>query len=79
MATIKRQKTSVLSVSLPKDLQDQVVNYAKENDIPVSQFVKETLKRALALSQWSKLRQEFAPAFRKLGIKTDEEVESYFG
>ncbi|OGE79035.1 MAG: hypothetical protein A2751_01075 [Candidatus Doudnabacteria bacterium RIFCSPHIGHO2_01_FULL_46_14] len=79
MPSIKREKTEILSVSLPKSLRRELIRYAKEQDIPVSQYVKETLRYQLFLSQWSQVQKGFAPAFEKLGIKTDDDVEKYFG
>jgi metal-responsive CopG/Arc/MetJ family transcriptional regulator len=79
MATIKREKTDILSVSLPKDLRKEVIAFAKKNDMSVSQFVKQALKGAIFMSEWEDLRRAFRPAAIKLGIKSDEDVERIFG
>ena len=78
MQQIKREKTDVLSVSLPKSLRKLVTRYAQERDLTVSQVTKEALKSYVILSEWRKLQKAFAPAFEKLGIKTDDDVEKYF-
>ena len=65
MATIQRQSTAVLSVSLPKELKKEVISFAKKSDITVSQFVKQTLKNTMFMSEWNELRKEFVPAFKK--------------
>ena len=79
MPEVKREKTEILSISLPKSLRQELVRYAEEQDIPVSQYVKEALRYQLFLSRWSQVQKAFAPAFEKAGIKTDEDVEKYFG
>ncbi len=79
MATIQREKTAVLSVSLPKRLRRDVISFAKKNDITVSQFVKQTLKGAIFMSEWNEIRKAFRPMAKKLRIKSDEDVERIFG
>lgn len=79
MPQIQRQKTAILSVSLPKNLRSQVISFAKKNDITVSQFVKQTLKGAIFMSEWNELRKAFKPMAKRLKIKTDEDVERIFG
>lgn len=79
MPKIQRDKTAVLSVSVPKELKRNVIAYAKRNDMPVSSIVKEALKSRLLLNQLEEIRAIMAPAFKKLGLKTDEDVEKYFG
>lgn len=79
MAKIQREKTAILSVSLPKELRKSIIEYAKRKDVPVSAWVKETLKGAMFLEEWEALRKVFGPAYKKLGIKSDEDVEKYFG
>lgn len=76
---IKREKTSVISISLPKSLRSELIRYTRERDISVSQYVKEALRYQLFLSRWSQLQKVFGPAMKKLGLKTDEDVEKYFG
>lgn len=68
-----------MSVSLPKQLKQDIQQRAAERNIPVSQLVKEVLEYQIWRRDWEKLQEEFAPAFEKLGIKTDDDVEKYFG
>lgn len=79
MAQIQREKTAVLSVSLPKSLRREILAFNRKREVPVSQWVKEALKRQLWLDQFKEIRKVMVPAFKKLGIKTDEDVEKYFG
>lgn len=79
MAQIQRQATAVLSVSLPKELKKQVVSYAKKNDITVSQYIKQKLEDDFFMEEWDEVTKGFQKAFKQLGLKTDEDVEKYFG
>lgn len=79
MPTIQREKTAVLSISLPKSLRKRIIQYAKKQDITVSQLIKERLERDLFLQEWDEISKAMAPAFAKLGIKTDADIEKYFG
>lgn len=79
MPTIQREKTAVLSVSVPKSLNRQARRFAQGEDITVSQLVNKALKSYIFGQQWEKLRQAFRPLAKKLKIKTDEDVEKVFG
>ncbi|MEK7618424.1 MAG: DUF6364 family protein [Patescibacteria group bacterium] len=79
MPTIQREKTAVLSVSLPKNLLKSAKNFAREENITVSQLVTKALKGYVFIEEWSKLRRAFRPLSRKLKIKSDEDVERIFG
>jgi metal-responsive CopG/Arc/MetJ family transcriptional regulator len=79
MAQIQRQKTSVLSVSLPKSVSINAKKFAKQEDISVSQLVTKALKSYIFAQEWENLRKAFRPLAKKLNIKTDEDVERIFG
>jgi len=79
MPQIQRQKTAVLSVSLPKELRAKVVRFAKSKDMSVSQFIKQKLESELFMAEFENISKPFQAAFKKLGIKADEDVEKYFG
>lgn len=74
-----RKKTEILTVSIPKDLKQYVLKYAKKNDVTVSQITKEALRSALLKREWKQMQEEFRPLALKLGIKSDQDVEKYFG
>lgn len=76
---INRKKSDILSVSLPKELKRAVVGYAQEEEISVSELAKQALKYYVFMNRWRKVQKDMAPAFKKMGIKTDEDVEKYFG
>ena len=74
-----RNKTEVLSISMPKDLTRQIRRFAQESETTVSQVAKTAIKSYLLRRQWKRVQDSYAPVFKKLGIKTDEDVEKYFG
>lgn len=78
MAQIQREKTAVLSVSLPKNLDKSVKKFARQEDMTVSQLVGKALKSYMFSQDWENLRRAFRPLARKLKIKTDEDVEKIF-
>ena len=79
MAKIIRKQTEIVSVSLPKELTRNLRRFAKERNSSVSQVASDALKRYIFLTEWRRLQDAFAPVFEKLGIKTDDDVEAYFG
>ena len=76
---IQREKTAILSVSLPRALHTHLIKYAKKNDIPASQIVTQSLKGYLFMEEWANLRKAFRPLAKKLKIKSDSDVEKIFG
>ncbi len=79
MAQIKREKTEILTVSLPKELTGQLKQYAREQEVSVSQLTRDVIKNYILEAKWRKASEIMAPIFKKLGIKTDDDVEKYFG
>lgn len=77
--TIVRNKTENISISLPKDVKKMATEYAKEQDITLSQTVKEALRSYILNKQLDEIQKAFRPAAKKLGIKSDEDVERIFG
>ena len=74
-----RKNTEDLSVSLPKELKRDILEFSEELDIPVSKVAKDALESYILRRRWDEIQRVFGPAARKLGIKTDEDVERFFG
>lgn len=79
MSKITRQATDVVSVSLPKNLKTQLLKFSKDRGLSASQVASDALRRYIFLAEWRDLQKAFAPVFKRLGIKTDDDVEKYFG
>lgn len=78
MAQIQREKTTVLSVSLPIKVNKNAKQFAIREDITVSQLVNKALKSYIFEQEWEILRKNFRPLAKKLKIRTDEDVERIF-
>jgi len=79
MPKIERGRTEILTVSIPKSLKQHLKKFASEEDLPVSKVTKDALRYYIWRKEWKKAQEAFAPAFEKLGIKTDDDIEKYFG
>ena len=65
---------SIVTISLPPDVAKELTRAAKRLRVPKSQFVRRAVERALAAQRFEELRAELAPAARKAGIVTDDDV-----
>ncbi len=79
MKTITRKKTENISISLPKDVKKMAEEYAIKRDISLSQTVREALRSYILNGQLDELQRKLKPLSKKLGIKSDEDVERTFG
>ena len=78
MSNVNRKLTENVSVSLPKDMKKRVEKFADEQDLTFSQVVKQALRGYLVKQELDEIQNFMRPAFQKLGINTDEDVEKYF-
>lgn len=76
---IIRNKTENMSVSLPKELKEEIVNYARSQEQTVSQFIKEASRSYILRRELERLQNILGPALRKMGIKSYDDAERYFG
>jgi len=67
-------KTFALTVRLDSDLERRLTRAAKRSGRTRSEFVREALRRQLALSQFEELRQRVMPFAEAAGYLTDEDV-----
>lgn len=79
MKKIERKQTANVSISLPNDMKNRVEKLAEKKDMTFSQLVKQALRGYLIVQELEDIQKELRPAFLKLGLKTDEDVEKYFG
>ncbi len=78
MAQNRGKKTEVVSVSMPMQLREDIIKYADKRETSVSQVVNDAVKSYLLLEQWEEVRRVFVPAALRLGIKSEEDVETFF-
>jgi predicted transcriptional regulator len=72
--TRHHMKTSALTVRLDPDLERRSERAAKQSGRTRSEFVREALRRQLALSQFEDLRRRIMPFAEAQGYLTDEDV-----
>jgi len=63
-----------ITVRIPKNLRKQLEYVCREEKVPVSDVVRESLSRYLAVKRFRKLREKILPFAEAQGILTDEDV-----
>jgi len=63
-----------ITVRLPKDLQGQLKKISREDRVPISELVRESLSRFIAVRRFRCLRNQTLPFAEAQGLLTDEDV-----
>lgn len=63
-----------LTIRLPKDLRAELEAISREDERPVSDIVRESLRRYVAVRQFRRLRGKVLPFAEAQGFLTDEDV-----
>ena len=69
---------NTLTVRLPKKLQTQLKSISKEANIPLSDLVRDSLNRYIAVYRFRRLRSKVLPFAEAQGFLTDEDVFKVF-
>jgi len=72
--TLHDMKTSALTIRLDRDLERRLARAAKRSGRSRSEFVRDALRRQLALAQIEDLRRRIMPFAEAQGYLTDEDV-----
>jgi predicted transcriptional regulator len=67
-------KTSPITVRLDPDLEDRLDRAAKRSGRSRSDYVRDALRRQLALTEFEELRRTITPFAEARGYLTDEDV-----
>lgn len=67
-------KTSVLTIRLDRDLEQQLARASKQSGRSRSDIVRDAVRRQLALTQFQDLRRRILPLAEAAGYLTDEDV-----
>lgn len=62
-----------IEIKIPKYLKKQLLDFCVENNLTVSEVVKDSLKRYLTIQQFKKLRKQTMPFAVSRGYFTDED------
>jgi len=63
-----------LSIRIPEELKKELREFCEQQDRPVSEVVRDSLRRYLAVEQFRALRRKTLPFAEAQGILTDEDV-----
>jgi metal-responsive CopG/Arc/MetJ family transcriptional regulator len=63
-----------LTISLPANLRRSVARSAKKKQMTASEFVRDALRRRLALDRFHELRERAMAQAQARGVYTDEDV-----
>jgi len=65
---------NTLTIRLPDDLRDDLKKISREQSKPVSDVVRESIRRYVALERFRSLRRKVLPFAEAQGFLTDEDV-----
>jgi Arc/MetJ-type ribon-helix-helix transcriptional regulator len=63
-----------ISIRLPEDLRKTLTQISKKERLPVSDLVRESIRRYAAVYQFRQLRKRVLPFAESQGLLTDEDV-----
>lgn len=66
--------TGTITVRLPKEIRAELKAASREDRVPVSDLVRESLKRFLSIRKFRKLRSIALPFAEAQGLLTDEDI-----
>jgi len=67
-------KNSAVTIRLPGEMKRELEELAQEENIPVSDLIRESLDHFLAVKRFRQLRSKTLPFAEAQGLLTDEEV-----
>ena len=65
---------TVLTVRIPKEMKRKLQHLAREERIPLSDLIRESLDHFLAVKRFRQLRKKVLPFAEAQGILSDEDV-----
>jgi predicted transcriptional regulator len=66
--------TGTLTIRLPDELRDNLQKLSEEQNKPVSDIVRESIRRYVAVERFRALRKKVLPFAEALGFLTDEDI-----
>lgn len=70
----KALKNNALTIRLPKAIRSDLEHLAKEENVPISDLIRESLDNFLAVKRFRQLRKKVLPFAESQGLLTDEDV-----
>ncbi len=66
--------SDIISIRLPEDIRKKLKDISRDESRPVSDLVRDSLKKYIAIYRFRKLRETVLPFAESQGILTDEDV-----
>ena len=66
--------SNIISIRIPEDLRKDLQEMSKNESRPVSDLIRESLKKYIAIYRFRKLRDTVLPFAESQGILTDDDV-----
>jgi predicted transcriptional regulator len=63
-----------ITIRIPESMREELLEISKDQDKPVSDLVRESLRKYIAVQRFRKLRNMVLPFAEAQGILTDEDV-----
>ena len=63
-----------ITIRIPESMREELLEISKDQDKPVSDLVRESLRKYIAIQRFRKLRNMVLPFAEAQGILTDEDV-----
>lgn len=63
-----------MTIRLPSDIRRDLERLSQKEHIPISDLVRKSLRRFIAVYQFNRVRAKMVPYAEALGIFTDEDV-----
>jgi len=68
------KQTTTLTIRIPKDVKEALEELSKAEQKPVSDLVRDSLRRYIAIHRFRRLRNKVLPFAEAQGILTDEDI-----
>ncbi len=65
---------STLTIRIPEEMRTQLDTLSRQRDQRVSDLVRESLRRYIAVEKFRELRRQIVPCAKAAGFFTDEDV-----
>ncbi len=66
--------STTITIRLPDDLRSELEKISEAEDKPLSDIVRESLRRYVAIQQFRQLRKKVLPFAESQGLLTDEDI-----
>jgi len=66
------QKT--LTIRLPDDIRNDLEDLSRSNHVPISELVRESIKKYVAIQRFRKIRGKVLPFAETQGLLTDDDI-----